>query len=250
VNAMAGRAIAAAGVVLAIVAIWIDVVSNSTYWSDGTTGAFLLVLSGLAALGLAAGYTGQSTNGAVFAIGAVLLGFYGWIPVAFAFNDWDQTRAGTWLGVAGAALIVIGAGSSYLDSAPSDTPAGLSREALAAGLGIALIFPGIFLDSLNGTSYWHSLLGRSLGIVLLVLAIGSALTWAAAVKGTSTRGLDQALSLVLLGFLSFYPVAAAFGDFGSLDSGAWIAFAGAILAAGGIWAARGMEMPRTVAAAA
>jgi hypothetical protein len=248
---MAGRAIAAAGVVLAIVAIWIDAVSSSTYWSDGTTGAFLLVLSGLAALGLAAGYTGQSTNGAVLAVGAVLLGFYGWIPVAFAFNDWDQTRAGTWLGVAGAALIVIGAGSSYLAAgAPRDTPTGLSREAVVAGLGIALIFPGIFLDSLNGTSYWHSLLGRSLGIVLLVLTIASASTWAATINGTSTRGLDQALTLVLLGLLSFYPVAAAFGDFGSLDSGAWIAFAGAILAAGGIWAARGMEMPRTAAAAA
>src|SRR5712691_3759461 len=154
-NATAGRAIAAIGAVLAIVAICVDAIPSYTYWSDGTTGAFLLVLSGLAALALGAGHTGQSTNGIVCAIGAVLLGFYGWIPVAFAFSDWDQTRAGTWLGVAGAALIVAGAGSSYLAAGARDTPAGLSRESLVAGLGIALIVPGIFLDSFNGQSYWH-----------------------------------------------------------------------------------------------
>jgi len=248
---MAGRAIAAVGVGLAIAAIWIDVLEGTTYWSDGTTGVFLLVLAALAALGLAAGYAGRPRNGAVFAAGAVLLGFYGWIPVALAFNDWDQTRAGAWLGVAGAALIVIGAGSAYLASGgASDTPAGLAGPSLAAGLGIALVFPGIFIDSLAGTSYWSNPgLGHSLGIVLLILVIASGLAWAAAVTGRRARGLDQALTLVLLGLLAVYPVGAAFGDFGSLDAGAWIAFAGAILAAGGTWAARGAEMPRTAAAA-
>ena len=249
-NVMAGRAIAAVGVVLAFVAIWTDRIIGTTYWSDGTTGAFLLVLAGLATLGLAAGYTGQSTNGAVFAAGAVLLGFYGWIPVALAFDDWDQTRAGAWLGLAGAALIVIGAGSSYLASGGArNTPAGLNGPSLVAGLGIALVFPGIFIDSLSGTSYWNQPeFGRSLGIVLLVLAIACALTWAAGVAGTSTRGLDQALTLVLLGLVAFVPVGAAFNDFGTLRSGAWIALAGGILAAGGTWAARGTEMPHSAAA--
>ena len=249
---MAGRAIAAVGVGLAIAAIWIDVLEGATYWSDGTTGVFLLVLAAVAGIALAAGYTGRSMNGAVFAAGAVLLGFYGWIPVALAFNDWDQTRSGAWLGVVGAALIVIGAGGSYLASGGAgDTPAGLAGPSLAAGLGIALVFPGIFIDSLAGTSYWANPgLGHSLGIVLLILAIASGLAWAAAVTGRRARGLDQALTLVLLGLLAVYPVGAAFGDFGSLEAGAWIAFAGAILAAGGTWAARGAELPRAAAAAA
>ena len=252
-NAMAGRAIAAVGVVLAFVAIWIDALPGTSYWNlDGTIGAFALVLAGLAALLLAAGYAGLSTNGALFAVGAVMLGYYGWYPAALAVNNWDQTRAGTWLAFAAGALIVIGAGASYVTgAAPRDTPAGLSRETLAAGLGIALVFPGIFLHVGNGETYWNlSPFGHSLGIVMLALAIVAGLAWAAGVAGTSTRGLDQALTLVLLGLVSFVPVGAAFGDFGSLRAGAWLAFAGGVLAAGGTWAARGTEMPRTAAAAA
>ena len=66
----------------------------------------------------------------------------------------------------------------------------------------------------------------------------------------NVRGLDWPLTLVLLGFVSFIPVGAAFGDFGTLDAGAWLACAGGILAAGGTWAARGIEMPRMAPAAA
>jgi hypothetical protein len=148
---MAGRGIAAVGAVLAIVAIWIDAVSGSSYWSDGTTGVFLLVLAAIAGLGLAAGYTGQSTNGWVFAAGAVLLGFYGWLPVALAFDKWDLLDAGAWLGVAGGALIVIGAGSTFLAAGGAEsTPAGMSPPALAAGLGIALVFPG------SSSTHWRA----------------------------------------------------------------------------------------------
>ena len=253
-NAMAGRAIAGVGVVLAFVGIWVKAFSSGeSYWSfDGTIGAFALVLACLAALALAAGYAGQPTNGALFGIGAVMLGYSGWFPAALAFNNWDESRAGLWLAFAGGGLIVIGAGASYVTRAPPrDTPAGLSREALVTGLGIALVFPGIFLSAGSGHAYWKlGLLGHSLGIVMLILAIASGLAWAAGVAGTGTLGLDQALTLVLLGLVAFVPVGAAFGDFGSLDSGAWLAFAGAILAAGGTWAARGMEMPRAAAAAA
>jgi hypothetical protein len=254
VNAMAGRAIAAVGVVLAFVCIWIDALPGDSYWSgDGTVAAFVLVLAGLAALAFVAGYAGRGGTGALFAIGAVMLGFYLFIPVALAFDDWDQTRAGTWLAVAAGGLIVIGAGITYLmRGAPQATPAGMSPASLAAGLGIALVFPGIWLDATStGDSYWSSAgLGHSLGIVLLILAVASALAWAASYAGTNTGGLDAALTLVLLGFVSFFPVGAAFGDFGTLRAGAWLAFAGGILAAGGVWAARGQEMPRTAAAPA
>jgi len=254
VNAMAGRAIAAVGVVLAFVGIWVKAFSSgASYWSlDGTIGAFALVLACLAALALAADYTGRSMNGSLFAIGAVMLGYYGWYPAALAFNNWDQSRAGLWLAFAGAILIVIGAGASYVTgTAAPNTPAGLSREALLSGLGIALIFPGLFLDAGTGFSYWRlTPFGHSLGILMLILAIAAGLVWAAGVTGMGTHGLDQALTLVLLGLVAFLPIGAAFGNFGSLDSGAWLAFAGGILAAGGTWAARGGELPHAIPAPA
>ncbi len=250
-NAIAGKAIAGIGVVLAFVAIWIDAVPGSSYWDfDGTVAAFGIALAAIAALVLTAGYAGKAGNGALYAVGAVLLGFWSWFPAATAFKNWDQTRAGMWLAFAGAALIVLGSAASYLvTGGASSTPAGASPAALAAGLGIALVFPGIFLDASAGQSYWQGPFGHSLGILMLILAVAAALAWAATFAGAGTRGLDAAVTLVLLGLVAFVPVGAAFGDFGSLDAGAWIAFAGGILAAGGTWAARGDDAQISTAAA-
>jgi hypothetical protein len=249
---MAGRAIGAVGAVLAIVAIWIDAVPGSSYWDfDGTLAGFGLALGIIAALLAAAGYAGRALDGGLFAVGAVLLGYWGWFPATTAFDDWDQTRAGMWLAFAGGVLIALGAAVSLAAAGRlSSTPAGTSTPALAAGLGIVLVFPGIFLDASGGQSYWDGPLGHSLGIVMLILAIAAGLAWAASVVGTSTRGVDAAVTLVLLGLVAFTPIGAAFNSFGDLDAGAWLALAGGILAAGGTWAARGGEMPRTAAAPA
>jgi hypothetical protein len=251
VSISAGRAVAAIGVVLALIGIWIDAVPGSSYWDfDGTTAALMIVLAGLAALALAAGFVAQPMDGAVLAAGAVLLGFDGWFPAATAFDDWDETRAGMWLAFAGAALIVVGAAVSLLAAGlVRATPPGISPPALTAGLGVALVFPGIFLDASGGQSYWDGPLGHSLGVVMLVLAVACTLAWAATVGGMSVRGIDAALAFVLLGLVAFAPVGAAFGDFGSLDAGAWLALAGGILAAGGTWAARGEELPSATPAA-
>jgi len=253
VNRTAGWVVAAAGAILALVAIWIDSLQGSSYWSDGTTGVFLLIVGGIAALALVAAYAGQSTYGWAFAAGAVLFGYYGFFPVATAFDKWDLLDAGAWLGLAGGAMVMIGAFvAGYLArGGASSTPAGLTPPSLAAALGAVLVFPSIFIDSISGQSYWSfGTLGHSIGIVMLILAIALALVWAANVAGTATRGLDVALSLVLLGLLLVIPVGAAFGDFGSLDTGAWLGLAGGILAAGGTWAARGMEMPHAAASPA
>jgi hypothetical protein len=245
VKAMAGKAIAAVGVALAFVGIWIDSLPGESYWSgDGTIGAFALLLACLAALALVAGFTG-----ALFAVGAVMLGFYAFVPAVLAFDDWDRTRAGTWIALAAGGLIVIGTAISYLNAPAASTPGGVSAASLTAGAGVALLFPGIFLDASGGESYWSSS-GHSLGVVMLVVAGAAALAWAATVAGMPTRGLDQALTLVALGLVAFFPVGAAWGDFGNLDSGCWLAFAGGILAAGGIWAARGLDVPRTAPASA
>jgi hypothetical protein len=252
VNALAGRGIATAGAVLAIVAIWIDATPGESYWDfDGTLAGFGLALGIIAALLVAAGYIGAAVDGPLFAVGAVLIGYWGWFPAATAFNHWDDTRAGMWLAFGGGVLIALGAAVSLAAAGRlSSTPAGTSTPALAAGLGIALVFPGIFLDASGGQSYWDGPLGHSLGIVMLILAIVAGLAWAVSSAGMSTHGFDAAVTLVLLGLVAFIPISDAFNNLGDLDSGAWLALAGGILAAGGTWAVRGGEMPRTAAAPA
>ncbi len=251
-NAMAGRLVAAVGAALAIIGIFLDYVPGQSYWSlDGTLAAVGLAGGILAALLVAAGFAGQARDEWLFAIGAVLVGYWGFYPALTAFGDWKHTRAGMWLAFAGGILIALGAAASLLRAGVvRSTPSGTTLPAIAAGIGIVLVVPGIFLDAVQGTSYWNAS-GHSLGIVMLILAIAAGLVWAAtAFAGTQTRGLDVGLTLVLLGLVAFNPVGAAFGDFGVLDSGAWLALAGGILAAGGTWAARGAELPHTAAAAA
>jgi hypothetical protein len=245
-NTTVGRAIAAVGVVLGFIAIWIDARPQVSYWSDGTRGVFLLLLACLAALTLGAGFAGRAADTPLFATGAVMLGFYALIPAALAFDEWDLPEAGTWLGVCAGGLIVIGAGiSSLVSGAVEETPSGVSAPSLVAAAGVALVFPGIFLDlTSDGDSYWSFPGSRhSLGILLLIVAIACALAWAASIVGIRTRGLDLALCLVLLGCVSYFPVSSAFDGFGTIEVGGWLALAGAVLAAGGTWVARGVELP-------
>jgi hypothetical protein len=180
-----------------------------------------------------------------------MIGYWAWFPAVTAFDDWDQTRAGVWLPLGGAILVALGAGTVlHASGGARSTPAGFSPGALAAGLGIALVFPGLFLDAETGRSYWEGPpgLGHSLGIVMLAVAVVAGLVWAASTAGTPTRGLDVAVSLVLLGLVAFDPIASAFNLLGDLESGAWLALAGGILVAGGTWAARGVELPHAAAA--
>ena len=240
-----GKSIAATGVVLAFVCIWVDAFPHASYWSgDGTSAAFCLALAVIAALLLAAGFARRRTNGALFAVGAVMLGYYAFVPAVLAFNEWDRdvTLAGTWLALAAGALIVVGAGIVSVAAPPDSTPTGMSLPALVAGMGIALLFPGIFLDATETATYWND--SGQLGHVMLALAIAAWVVWAAAALGVRTRGVDQALVLVLLGLAAFLPVNRAFGSLGALEEGAWLALAGGILAAGGTWAARNPALLR------
>ncbi len=240
---------AAAGVGLSFACIWLDSLPHASYWSgDATFGAFCLLLALLAALIFAVGL-GRTQNGALVAVGAVMLGFYGFLPALLAVSDWDQARAGAWLGLAAGALIVGGAGAGYLATPPSTSPATLSLPSLTAALGIALAFPAIFVRASGGESYWDAS-GHSVGVVILAVAVLAALAWLATAAGIATRGLDQALTLVLLGLALFIPVGAAWNNFDQLGPGAWLLLAGGILAAGGVWAARDALAPRAVRAAA
>ena len=243
-NPMAGRGIALIGAVLAIVGIFVSALGGQSYWDiDGTLAAFGLALAILAGLCVLLSYAGWQTDGWLAGLGALMVGYFGWFPAVTAFSDWDQTRAGTWLTFAGGIVVLLGAAAA-INAAGGErsTPAGLTSASLAAGLGIALVFPGIFIKADEGQSYWNAS-GHSLGIVMLIVAIIAGLVWAASAAGTDTKGLDVVVSLVLLGLVAFDPVVRAFNQFGSLDTGAWLALAGGILAAGGTWAARGIEMP-------
>jgi len=245
VNPMAGRGIALIGAALAIVGLFVNALADQSYWDiDGTLSVFGLIVAILAVLCVLMTYAGWKTDGWLAGLGALLVGYWAWFPAATAFNNWDETKAGVWLCFAGGIVVLLGAAAAITAAGgAASTPAGLTPASLAAGVGIALVFPGIFLHAESGQSYWDGPLGHSLGIVMLVVAIIAGLVWAASTAGTGTRGLDVAVSLILLGLVAFDPIGTAFNNLGDLQTGAWLALAGGILAAGGTWAARGIEMP-------
>ena len=237
------REVAGVGAVLAIVGVFLDAIQTTSYWDfDGTVAWTGLVLAGLALLLVVVGYAGPGLDGWLFAIGAVLTGYWAWIPALTAFADWDETKAGVWLCLGGAIVVALGAAAAIVTTVGVETtPSGISFPAIVSGVGIALVFPAIFLDAEQGSSYWD---GNGVGILMLILAGLSALVWAATVAGVRTYGLDAALTLVLLGLVAFDPVGSAFNNLGNLQAGAWLALAGGILAAGGTWSARGVEAQR------
>jgi len=241
-SAALGRVAALAGVALVAVGVSQPAFFSSSYWStDGTLAWFGLVLALTAVpLALAGFVRARTADGWLFAVGAVLVGYFGWLPAAIATHHWVGAGSGMWLTLAGAFLIAAGGAFAVIRSGNlRSTPAGLSSAALVAGIGIALYFPGIFLNADSGDSYWTGPFGHSLGVIMLTLAILTAIVWAATVFVGGTRGADVALTLVVLGLVGYEPVSRALYSFDSLASGAWIAFAGGVLAAVGTWSARG-----------
>jgi hypothetical protein len=249
VNSQAGRAIAAVGIVLAAIAIWVDVLPQTSYWSDGTMGAFLLIMVCICGLLLAGNAMGAIGIEWLAVAGAVLWGYYCYIPVALAFDQWDVTEAGCWLGFVGGALITLGAIVVMLRPGWTGRAIAIGPATLMAGLGIVLIFPSIWLDaSEDGDSYWSTAgIGHSLGIFLLILTVAAALALVAGIRGMPTSRLTTWICGLILGFVSFAIVTQAFGDFGTLDIGAWLAWVGGLLALGGMIAAA-RTVPATTAA--
>ena len=121
---------------------------------------------------------------------------------------------------------------------------GPRRRALAAGLGIALVFPGIFLNATRD---------RATGTARRALARNRDADPSRSSRGWSGRpprrargraGSTSASRWCCSAWSPSTRSCAAFNQFGDLDTGAWLALAGGILAAGGTWAARGIEMPQ------
>jgi len=85
-------------------------------------------------------------------------------------------------------------------------------------------------------SYWdYPFLGHSLEIFLLVLAsVAAAMLLVGGVwRAPEADALAAGVSLVLLGFVLYFPVAAAPDRLDDLGAGAWLALAGGGLAAAG-----------------
>lgn len=256
-QAMLGRGMAAVGIVLGLIAIWVnygsEALGNSKYWDDGTLGGLLLILAILAALALAAAFaTGRRDYDIAYgAIGGVAFGIYLFLPAVLAFNQWKYLDTGAWLGLC-AALTLIGAS---IATWPPDRA--VARPAVAGMLlalvGLVLVLAGLFPDveSAGRGSYWNlSGSGHSFGILMIILVLLVALSIGAAYSMAS--GMDSALLLgaVTLGAAIAIPVGEAFNNLGDLGTGAWLTAIGGILVAVGVVAMRQLAVPGEVPRAA
>jgi hypothetical protein len=237
------------GIVLATGAVWFDLDDQGgSYWDDPTNAAWLLTLSGVSALSVVLGFVSRRVwlSLVPLAAGFVLFGFHLFLVGFFGPQDLDLVERATWWGLGGAGIMVLGAfllvGESRRQGLERAPTGGLTISRFIAALGIALLFPGIWLDAVELRStepslvvtYWD-FLGHSLGILLLALAgvlvaifvMGWRLRWPEA------DSLVAALSLVVLGLAIYLPVTYAFDGFGALRAGAWIALGGATLASAG-----------------
>jgi hypothetical protein len=253
-QAMLGRGIAAVGIVLGLVAIWVSYgdenLANAKYWDDGTLGGLLLILAVLAAVALAGAIsTGRRDfDLAVGALGGVAFGLYLFLPAVFAFDQWKFLDVGAWLGLC-SALTLIGAS---IATWPSDRA--VARRPSAVGIllalvGLGLIVAGLFPDVESGGSgsYWSLTgTGHSFGVLMIVLAVLVALSIAAAYS--MAAGMDSAILLgaVTLGAALTVPVSEAFNNLGRLRAGAWLVAIGGIVLAVGIlamWQLARSEVP-------
>jgi hypothetical protein len=245
-RALAGRAIAAVGVVLGLVAIWThSLPGGANYWSDGTFGGFLLILMILTALLLAGGYTTgrRDLDTTAGVIGTIALGMFLYLPVLFAFNHWKDIGAGAFIGL-GTVAIPLGVWMMHGATMPATmTHETRSMGGILAVIGMVLLVIGIWTHTTTrGGTYWTTTgLGHNAGICLLVMAILTVVLVVAAYGGTMPWASDAALTLaaLTLGFTLFYPVGLAFNHLGQLRVGGWLATAGGIVLLLGIEAMRG-----------
>jgi len=232
-----GRMVALVGLVLGFVAIFVKFASttggSAKYSDDGTVLAFLLVTLIAAAVLLAATLGGRDDLEAAAAVAAgAAFGFYLFIPSAFGFNHFDIVDTGGWLGVC-SGLAPLGLWYSL-----SSRPATLNRvsPALAVPIVVGRIccLVAIWTTVEIGSDYWNLLdQGRALPALMLLLVIGGAVLGIATTFGSSPRRVTADGTLILaavtFGLYGAEVIQAAFGDFGSLDTGAWLGAVGGLV---------------------
>lgn len=257
--ALARKLVVATGFGLVLAASRLEVVRGGnlgSYSNDGTTYAFVIVLVAACAGLLLASVIleGERFLGGVSGMGAVLLGFFAFIPCGY-LTHLGELRNGLWLGLGGSLLIALGAAPSALYSfSRSRARPGrailVSRLSAVLGLGLIMVSLPLALTAalipdnlgfLHRPSFWNSA-GLSygshgnheLGFVLIALAALAAACLAAAtlIRALLLEAWALAASLALLGVTAYVPVRLAFGGLNELRSGAVLGLIGALLAVG------------------
>ncbi len=232
-----GRMAAAVGLVLWFVAIFVKFASIGTvsakYSDDGTVLAFLLVALIACAGLLAATIAGRDDLEAAAAVaGGAAFGFYLFVPSGLGFNHFDVVDTGGWLGVC-TGLIPLGLW--YSMSAKPATMARLNPAvAVPIIVGRICCIVAIWLTAEIGATYWNlSDQGRALPALMLLLVIGGAVLGIVTTFGArptrATADGTLILAAVTFGLYGAEVIQAAFGDFGSLGSGAWLGAVGGLL---------------------
>ncbi len=225
---------AALGVVLGFVAMFVDIVSlgdsGVEYSDDGTILAFLLVTLIATALALAASLAGRENLEPVAAVaGSAACGFFLLIPAAFGFNHFDVLDSGAWLGVC-TALIPLGL---WLSLSSRSGPLARMRIEVAttaiAGRVMCLVAIWLTAESSIDVTYWNIVdEGRALPSLMLVLVLGGAALGASTLVAPTRFAVDGVLILgaVTFGLYGAEVIQTAFNNFGDLGAGAWLGAAG------------------------
>ena len=237
-SALAGRVVAAVGIVCGLVAIGLVLVSGAGgtlhYADHGFDIAFVVGL--LAYASYLPAEVGQDTAGGL--AGTAVFGFYLFVPAALAFDRLGSLGSAGWLGLCtvlipvGAVIVRIAEHGERAPRAPRDL------RGLAMAPAIALIAVGIWLPIESGSaSYWDaSFSGHALGI-LMVLAVVALLIAIAVPARLPADTLDY-LAAATFGLVEAEFVHAAFNNLGVLGSGGWLEAAGGLVMFGAVIAGR------------
>jgi hypothetical protein len=247
-----GEAVAAVGVVLGLIALWAGVLDGvtGTYSKDGTFTAAMIILLGLAACCLAASLLGSANLDLVAATaGGMAFGLFLYVPAIVAFSNLDRLGSGAWLGIC-AGLIPLGAGFAHFAASRRSAAKALAANpaTAVAAIGLVLIVAGIWMEvaDKSGVSYWNgSSSGHALGLLMLLLAIASALLIVLAVRSQSGCLADLALivACITAGLAMTEGVGDAFGAFNVMGSGAWMELFGGLALLIGLIGTRMSKFP-------
>jgi hypothetical protein len=291
--ALIRKFVVAIGIGLTLAALRLDILketeglgSGPSYWSSWTTRLILLVLiASCAALLIANVIRVEESDrflASVSGLGTILLGFFLFIPVALGFGHLGELALGPKLGVAGCALIVLGAlpvrALSSLQRTRERRGLPLYVAWTAAVVGLALVIVSLWrvtsanpiTNTAGGQSlginatyphYWNSVGltgGHALGILMLALALAAIVLAVgdAVLKMPVLGKWALGASLLLLGLAIYYPwgYLVGFVSIGALSTGAGLAIEGGLVATAAALVAisaergaiqlRGLEIPR------
>jgi len=225
----------AIGIGLTMAALRFDIIKQlqdvgANYWTDWTTRVLLVTLIAICTGLLVTAVLLEDDRflAPVSGFGAILLGFFLFIPVAIGPGHLNDLILGAQLAVAGSALIVIGAFPTHALFSwtrlrgRNKLPLIVTWSVAAVGAGLVIVSLGrqIASSPISGPNsagvsgdlarYWTSAGfsgGYSLGVVMLALAIlvialaaGDAL-----LRAPMLGSWALAASLLLLGFTLYYP---------------------------------------------